>query len=285
MRENKGNKRREETPKGKKPFKKEAPKKKVSPKVSKESKGNTGAAKRSTDGKIRLNRFLAQAGICSRREADEIILTGAVEVNGKVVDELGFKVDPINDNVKYGGQRVVVEKPRYVVLNKPKDFITTSKDPQNRKTVMHLVSNACVERIYPIGRLDRNTLGVLVFTNDGELANKLMHPRHKVSKTYLVETNKNVDFKILEEIVEGFVLDDGFVNADEMSYVNKEDKRTIMIRIHSGRNRIVRRIFEHYGFEVRKLDRIDFAGITKKGLKRGEWRHLTEKEVGFLKMV
>lgn len=276
------NKRREEKrDDGKKPLKKSYQKNKLKPITT----SGKGAAKRSTDGKVRLNRFLSQAGICSRREADELISTGAIEVNNTIVTELGTKVDPFNDIVKYGGQRVTVEKPRYVVLNKPKDFITTSKDPQNRKTVMHLVSNACLERIYPIGRLDRNTLGVLLFTNDGELADKLTHPRNNIFKTYLVETNKDVSKSILDEISKGIELEDGLVKSDEISYLNHTDKRNVIIKIHSGRNRIVRRIFEHYDFTVKKLDRIDFAGITKKGLRRGQWRHLTEKEIGFLKMM
>lgn len=245
---------------------------------------NKGAAKRSVDGKVRLNRFLSQAGICSRREADTLIESGVVEINGKVITELGTKVDPLNDIVKYGGERVTSEKPRYVVLNKPKDFITTSKDPQNRKTVLHLVENACIERIYPVGRLDRNTLGVLLFTNDGNLAEKLTHPRNNITKSYLVETNKPIKREIINQILEGIELEDGFIKADELEFAD-EDKKTVVIKIHSGKNRIVRRIFEHFDFEVRKLDRLDFAGITKKGLRRGEWRHLTEKEVGFLKML
>lgn len=272
MKDNRKGKRKNDFSKGKK--KPSAPK----------NKPNTGAAKRSKDGKVRLNRFMAQAGICSRREADTLIKTGVVEVNGEIVTEMGVKVDPIKDVIKYGGDRIVTEKPRYVVLNKPKDFITTSKDPQNRKTVMHLVENACVERIYPVGRLDRNTLGVLIFTNDGNLADKLTHPRNNVKKTYLVETNVSVSNEVLDTILNGFELDDGFIKADEVSFAD-EDKRKVVVKIHSGRNRIVRRIFEHFDFEVRKLDRINFASITKKGLKRGQWRHLTEKEVAYLKML
>lgn len=244
---------------------------------------NSGAAKRSLDGKIRLNRYLAQAGICSRREADTLISTGVVTINDKVVTELGTKVDPQQDVVKYDGNLVQLEGLRYVLLNKPKDFITTSKDPQDRKTVMHLIDNACVERVYPVGRLDRQTLGVLLFTNDGDLADKLTHPRNGVLKIYIVETNKRVEASDLKAYREGVELEDGVIKVDDIQYVNPNDKKVVSVTIHSGKNRIVRRMFEHFNYEVRKLDRVDFAGLTKKGLKRGQWRHLDPKEVGFLK--
>ena len=253
-----------------------------SPKKRTNQKSN---AKRSSDGKVRLNRFLAQAGICSRREADTLIATGLVMINDKVVTELGTKVDPTTDRVKYDGREIKFDTLRYFVLNKPKDFITTSKDPQNRKTVMHLIENACIERIYPVGRLDRNTLGVLLFTNDGDLAEKLTHPRNNISKTYLVELNKKFEADHSKEISTGIELEDGQIHADDIYFPNKNDRKTVVITIHSGKNRIVRRIFEHFDYQIKKLDRIDFAGITKKNLKRGQWRPLDEKEVGFLKLL
>ncbi len=263
---------------GKKPF--DTKKKNTSRKNAKPV-----AAKRSIDGKIRLNRFLAQAGICSRREADVLIETGIIEVNGKVTTELGTKVDPYKDEVKHNGSRIKVEGLRYVVLNKPKDFITTAKDPKDRKTVMHLVSNACVERIYPVGRLDRNTLGVLLFTNDGNLAEKLTHPRNGISKTYVIEVDKSISYDHIQQLRDGVELEDGTIQVDKISYVDKSNKQAAILTIHSGRNRIVRRMFEHFDYKVNKLDRMDFAGISKKGLKRGQWRHLEEKEIAFLKMM
>lgn len=257
-------------------------KKNFSPKKRAPKKSN---AKRSSDGKVRLNRFLAQAGICSRREADNLISMGLVMINDKVVTELGTKVDPKTDKVKYDGREIKFDTLKYFVLNKPKDFITTSKDPQNRKTVMHLIENACIERIYPVGRLDRNTLGVLLFTNDGNLAEKLTHPRNNISKTYLVELNKKLEVDHSREISNGIELEDGQIQADDLYFPDKGDRRTVVITIHSGKNRIVRRIFEHFDYQIKKLDRIDFAGITKKNLKRGQWRELDEKEVGFLKLL
>lgn len=250
---------------------------------SKKKVFNAGAAKRSVDGKVRLNRFMAQAGICSRREADILIKTGVVTINDKVITELGTKVDAQKDVVKYDGNIVKLEGLRYVLLNKPKDFITTSKDPQERKTVMHLVDNACVERIYPVGRLDRQTLGVLLFTNDGDLADKLTHPRNGVLKTYVVETNKRVESDHMRAYQEGVELEDGVLAVDDISYVDPTDKKIVSVTIHSGKNRVVRRLFEHFNYDVRKLDRVDFGGLTKKGLKRGQWRHLDAKEIGFLK--
>ena len=236
------------------------------------------------DDNIRLNKYVADAGVCSRREADKLIEAGTVTVNGKVVTELGTKVSK-KDKVVYGGQLLRREKLQYVLLNKPKDFITTTDDPQKRKTVMHLIRNACKERIYPVGRLDRNTTGVLLFTNDGEMAKRLTHPKHNTRKLYHVELNKSVTKSDIEKIALGIELDDGIIKVDDVSYVkDSESKKEIGIQIHSGRNRIVRRIFESLGYEVIKLDRVVFAGLTKKDISRGRWRHLTEKEIGFLRM-
>lgn len=232
---------------------------------------------------IRLNKYIANAGVCSRREADVLIQTGAVTVNGVVVTELGTKVLP-TDEVRFGDRILQREKPVYLLLNKPKDYITTMEDDRDRKHVMQLVRGACKERIYPVGRLDRNTTGLLLFTNDGELTKKLTHPKHGVQKTYYVELNRNLSFADFEQIIEGIELEDGVVKVDEISYVN-DNKREIGITIHSGRNRIVRRIFEHLGYEVIKLDRVVFAGLTKKDLPRGKWRWLTEAEINILKMT
>ncbi len=232
---------------------------------------------------LRLNKFLANAGVCSRREADDFIQAGVVSVNGKVVTELGAKVLR-SDEVRFHGEPVNMEKKVYVLLNKPKDFVTTSDDPQNRKTVMQLVKDACPERIYPVGRLDRNTTGVLLFTNDGELASKLTHPQFLKKKIYHVYTDKNVTAADLRQIAEGIHLEDGEIHADAIEYASETDKKQVGIEIHSGRNRIVRRIFEHLGYKVIKLDRVYFAGLTKKNLRRGDWRFLTEKEVAMLRM-
>ncbi|MDC1370315.1 rRNA pseudouridine synthase [Flavobacteriales bacterium] len=252
----------------------------------KPKRSGKSAPKRSMDGKIRLNRFLAQAGICSRREADVLIETGVVEVNKKIVTELGIRIDPQVDVVHYGGEKIKVEGYQYVLLNKPKDFITTSKDPQNRKTVMELISNACIERIYPVGRLDRNTLGLLLFTNDGMLAEKLTHPRNEINKTYQIEVDQTIQGGHMKLMQEGVELDDGFAKVDSIDYAdNGTNKSGAVITLHSGRNRIVRRIFEHFDYKVKKLDRIQFASLTKKGLQRGTWRHLTAEEVAFLKSM
>jgi 23S rRNA pseudouridine2605 synthase len=232
---------------------------------------------------IRLNKFLANAGICSRREADEFILSGAVTVNGQVVTELGTKVLR-TDEVVFHGAPVSLEKKVYVLLNKPKDYVTTSDDPQQRKTVMDLVKNVCPERIYPVGRLDRNTTGVLLLTNDGDLASKLTHPKFLKKKVYHVFLDKNVDPQDMERIKEGIDLEDGEVHADANEYCNENDKSQVGVEIHSGKNRIVRRIFESLGYRVVKLDRVQFAGLTKKNLRRGDWRFLTEKEVEMLRM-
>ncbi len=232
---------------------------------------------------VRLNRFLANAGVCSRREADKFIASGVVTVNGEVVTELGSKVMR-TDTVLFHDQAVKMEKKVYVLLNKPKGYVTTSEDPQNRKTVMELVKDACPERIYPVGRLDRNTTGVLLFTNDGDLATKLTHPKFLKKKIYHVYTDKNVTLADLHQIADGVTLEDGEIKADAVDYASLTDKKQVGIEIHSGKNRIVRRIFEHLGYQVTKLDRVYFAGLTKKNVRRGDWRYLTEKEVEMLRM-
>ncbi len=236
---------------------------------------------KSPDEPVRLNKFLANAGISSRREADKHIEEGKVTINGKVVTELGLKVGP-KDVVKFEGRVMMPEKLVYVLLNKPRDFITTVTDPKNRKTVMKLVSNACQERIYPVGRLDRNTSGLLLFTNDGELAKKLSHPSHMVKKIYYVELNKPLKADHLEKIKEGLELQDGPVKPDDIQIVTP-DSIGIGIEIHVGRNRIVRRIFEYLGYDVVKLDRVMYGGLTKKDLTRGTWRMLTKSEINMLK--
>ena len=235
------------------------------------------------DEPVRLNRYLANAGVCSRREADTFIQAGVVKVNGVVVTELGTKVKR-SDEVMFHDQAINMEKKVYVLLNKPKDYVTTSDDPQNRKTVMELVKNACRERIYPVGRLDRNTTGVLLFTNDGDLATKLTHPQYLKKKMYHVFCDKNVTAADLRQIADGIMLEDGEIHADAIDYAHETDKKQVGIEIHSGRNRIVRRIFEHLGYKVVKLDRVYFAGLTKKNVKRGDWRFLTQDEVNMLKM-
>lgn len=232
---------------------------------------------------IRLNKFLANAGICSRREADEFITAGVVTVNGEVVTELGTKVKR-SDVIKFHDQPVSIERKIYVLLNKPKDCVTTSDDPQERRTVMDLVKGACTERIYPVGRLDRNTTGVLLLTNDGDLASKLTHPKFLKKKIYHVHLDKNLTNADMDQIAQGIQLEDGEVHADAISYASDTDKSQVGIEIHSGKNRIVRRIFESLGYKVTKLDRVFFAGLTKKNLRRGEWRYLTEQEVNFLRM-
>ena len=234
-------------------------------------------------GLIRLNRYIANAGICSRRKADELIEAGVVSVNGEVINELGHKIDPIKDEIRYNGELLKREKMVYVLLNKPKDYITTTEDPQERRTVMHLVEKASRERIYPIGRLDRNTTGLLLMTNDGDLADKLSHPRSNITKLYQVELNKSLAQGDMNKIQYGLELEDGLIKPDSISYVTGGSKREIGIQIHSGKNRIVRRIFEHLGYEVVKLDRVIYAGLTKKDLTRGRWRYLDEKEIIQLK--
>ena len=232
---------------------------------------------------IRLNKFLSNAGVCSRREADEFIQEGVVQVNGQVVTELGTKITR-QDTVLFKDQPVQIESKVYIVLNKPKNCVTTSDDPQERLTVMDLVKNACQERIYPVGRLDRNTTGVLLLTNDGDLASKLTHPSFKKKKIYHVWLDKNVSIEDMEKIANGLELEDGEIHADAISYASEDDKSQVGIEIHSGRNRIVRRIFESLGYHVVKLDRVYFAGLTKKNLGRGKWRYLNEREVNALRM-
>ncbi len=233
---------------------------------------------------IRLNKYIANAGICSRREADTLIAAGNVTVNGKVVTEMGYKVKK-TDDVRFDGRKLNPEKKEYVLLNKPKNFITTTRDERGRRTVMELVSSASNNRLYPVGRLDRNTTGLLLFTNDGDLAKKLTHPRHGVRKIYHVFLEKNVTIADLRRIREGLELEDGKIEVDEVDYVSGASKKEVGIEIHSGKNRIVRRIFEHLGYEVSKLDRVVFAGLTKKDLPRGHWRYLTQQEVINLGMI
>ncbi|WP_353138059.1 pseudouridine synthase [Pseudopedobacter sp.] len=244
---------------------------------------NSNAPAPTESDSIRLNRYIANSGICSRRKADDLITAGLITVNDVVVSELGAKVNPATDKVKYNGEILKREKMVYVLLNKPKDFITTTEDPQERKTVMELVKNATTERIYPVGRLDRNTTGLLLLTNDGDLAEKLSHPRNNVTKIYNVELNKNLTQGDFNKIAFGVELEDGFIKPDAVSYVAGGSKREIGIQIHSGKNRIVRRIFESLGYEVDKLDRVIYANLTKKDLPRGKWRFLNEHEIIQLK--
>lgn len=233
---------------------------------------------------IRLNKYVANAGICSRREADTFIAAGNVSVNGEVVTEMGYKVKK-TDDVRFDGRKLNPEKKEYVLLNKPKNFITTTRDEKGRRTVMELISSASNNRLYPVGRLDRATTGLLLFTNDGEMAKRLTHPKHGVRKMYHVHLDKNLKTSDMHKIAEGLTLEDGEVMVDEISYVQGAPKKEIGVVIHSGRNRIVRRIFEHLGYEVAKLDRVVFAGLTKKDLPRGHWRYLTEQEVINLGMI
>lgn len=232
---------------------------------------------------IRLNKYVANAGVCSRREADVIIAKGLVKVNGEVVTEMGMKVS-LDDEVIYKGKRLNPEKKVYLLLNKPKGFVTTLDDPHAEKTVMDLVGKACTERIYPVGRLDKETTGVLLFTNDGELAKKLTHPGYEKKKIYHVFLDKEISEKDVQQIGKGIELEDGLIAADAISYTDSADRKQVGIEIHSGRNRIVRRIFEHLGYRVVKLDRVLFAGLTKKDLPRGRWRFLSDREISFLKM-
>jgi 23S rRNA pseudouridine2605 synthase len=237
------------------------------------------------NGLIRLNKYIANAGVCSRREADKLISAGAVMVNGIVVTELGTKVSP-HDKVQYGDQSLKLEKLKYVLLNKPKGFITTTDDPQERKTVMNLISKACRERIYPVGRLDRNTTGLLLFTNDGELTKKLLHPKHGIKKIYHVVLDQALTKKDMNQILEGIQLDDGMIKVDAIEYIGDgKDRKQLGIELHSGKNRVVRRIFEKLNYKVVRLDRVSFAGLTKKSLPRGEWRLLEDNEISYLKML
>jgi len=226
---------------------------------------------------IRLNKYIANAGVCSRREADTFITTGLVSINGKIITELGTRVMP-GDEVKFSGERINPEKKVYILLNKPKGFVTTLDDPEGRRTVMELVADACDERIYPVGRLDRNTTGLLLLTNDGELTKKLTHPSHNKKKIYHVELDAEISPEQIEMIKDGIELEDGPIAADNISYVN-DNKKEIGIELHSGRNRIVRRIMEHFGYNVKRLDRVWFAGLTKVNLPRGRWRVLSKQEI------
>ena len=233
---------------------------------------------------IRLNRYVANAGVCSRREADQLIAEGLVTVNGNVVTEMGYKVRP-EDEVRYNGKRLQTEKKVYVLLNKPRGFVTTVDDPHAEKTVMHLVREACPERIYPVGRLDKDTSGVLLFTNDGEMARKLTHPSFEQKKIYHVHVNGELTENDLDKLRRGIELEDGFIKADKVSFVDSADHKQVGIEIHSGKNRIVRRMFAHLGFTVIRLDRVFFAGLTKKNLPRGRWRFLTGQEISVLQML
>lgn len=257
--------------------------KKFSPKRRFTQTRNPASATASDDGLIRLNRYISNAGICSRRKADELIAAGVISVNGEAVTELGTKVDPAKDEIRYNDERLKREKMVYVLLNKPKDYITTTDDPLERKTVMQLVVKATKERIYPVGRLDRNTTGLLLLTNDGNLAEKLSHPRNNISKIYNVELDKSLSQGDFNKIQFGIELEDGLIKPDDISYVAGGSKREVGIQIHSGKNRIVRRIFESLGYDVVKLDRVVYANLTKKDLPRGRWRYLEERELVQLK--
>ncbi|MFY0598290.1 MAG: rRNA pseudouridine synthase [Cyclobacteriaceae bacterium] len=254
--------------KGKKPF---------------DKKENKGESKKFTPRpqELRLNKYIANAGVCSRREADQLIADGKIKVNGSVVSELGYKVKR-TDNVEYQGKSLNPETLQYVLLNKPTDFITTTSDPQGRKTVMSLIKTACDERIFPVGRLDRNTTGLLLFTNDGDLAKKLTHPSHQIKKIYQVTLDKPITNDDFDSILKGVPLEDGVANVTEIAVIS-DDKMMLGVEIHMGKNRIVRRIFEHFGYQVERLDRVMFGSLTKKNLTRGKWRHLSEKEVIRLK--
>jgi len=261
-----------------KPYQKAAPKTGI-PKLLSSKLGT------SQPGTIRLNKFIANSGVCSRREADVLIASGVVTVNGKIVTELGTKIK-IGDTVLYNGERLKAEKKVYILLNKPKDFITTVEDPQGRKTVMDLIKNAGDQRVFPVGRLDRYTTGLLLLTNDGDLAKKLTHPKHGVRKIYQVQLDKPLTKTDFTAIAHGIELDGEKIVPDEVAYSeNESDKSHVGIELHSGQNRVVRRIFESLDYKVLKLDRVMFAGLTKKDLPRGHWRYLSEKEVSFLKMA
>lgn len=244
---------------------------------------NNDSSKKSGSQEIRLNKYIASSGICSRRQADEFIAAGLVSVNDVVVTEMGVKVKP-GDVVKYNGERIRAEKKVYVLLNKPKDYVTTLDDPEGRKTVMDLVKDAGKERIYPVGRLDRNTTGILLLTNDGEIASKLTHPKFNQKKIYHVFLSGAMTQADFRKLASGVELEDGFIKPDGLSFVNPDSKAELGIEIHSGKNRIVRRMFESLGYNVYKLDRVFFAGLTKKNLPRGKWRYLNEKEINVLKM-
>jgi 23S rRNA pseudouridine2605 synthase len=239
--------------------------------------------KTNLSGEIRLNRYISNAGICSRREADNYITAGVVTINGQVCTELGTRVKP-GEEVRFDGRLLNPERKVYLLLNKPKDVVTTTDDPHAEATVMDLIRDACPERVYPVGRLDKNTTGLLFFTNDGELSKKLTHPSSNIEKVYQVTLDKPLTKNHLNEISQGIELEDGLIAADAVSYVDPEKKEEIGIEIHSGKNRIVRRIFEHLGYKIKKLDRVSFAGLTKKKIPRGKWRFLTQDEINFLRM-
>jgi 23S rRNA pseudouridine2605 synthase len=258
---------------------KEFPKKKIIVLKKKEQP----APEPAEDGLIRLNKYIANSGVCSRREADKIIADGLITVNGEVVTELGYKVS-LTDDVRHEGRSLNPEKKVYLLLNKPRGFVTTLDDPHAERTVMQLIENACKERIYPVGRLDMQTTGVLLFTNDGELAKKLTHPSYEKEKIYHVQLDNDISPDDLKKIKAGFELEDGFIAADDIQRIDPTDGRQVGIEIHSGKNRIVRRIFNHLGYNVVKLDRVMFAGLTKKDLPRGRYRFLTQQEINFLKM-
>jgi 23S rRNA pseudouridine2605 synthase len=266
------------------PYNKNRPERAGKPKWSgtpfkKEKKNNSAPL---GDGMVRLNKFISNSGVCSRREADEYITAGLVSVNGETITKLGTRVNP-SDDIRFNGERLRGEEKVYIVMNKPKDFVTTVSDPNAARTVMQLIEGKCSQRVYPVGRLDRMTTGVLMFTNDGDLAEKLTHPSGKRRKIYQVHLDKNLSGTDFDKILSGITLDDGPIQADALSYIDNS-KDVVGIEIHSGRNRIVRRIFESMGYKIRKLDRVYFAGLTKKNLKRGQWRFLDEKEISMLKM-
>ena len=244
---------------------------------------NKTSSKRKPNTLIRLNKYISNSGICSRREADQHIKDGKVQVNDAIVREMGYKVRP-TDVVKFKGNVIAGEEKTYILINKPKDYLSTTNDPHNRKTVLSLINNATQNRVYPVGRLDRNTTGLLLLTNDGDLTSLLTHPKYNIKKIYDVELNKNLDKEDMQKISGGIKLEDGLITVDAINYVTPNKKNRVGVELHSGRNRIVRRIFEHLGYKVQKLDRVYFAGLTKKNLKRGHWRYLTRKEINFLKM-
>ncbi len=253
------------------------------PRITKSQQNNNSSSGFKGDGSTRLNKYIAHAGICSRREADDLIKAGLVMVNDTVVTEMGVKVNP-GDVVKYNGEKLRSEKKIYILLNKPKDYVTTSDDPEGRKTVLDLVKNACKERVYPVGRLDRNTTGLLLLTNDGAIATRLTHPKYNVKKIYHIFLEGDFKAEDLARMEEGLTLEDGFIKPDSLSFIKPETRNEVGMEIHSGRNRIVRRMFEHLGYKVIRLDRVLFAGLTKKNLPRGKFRFLTEMEVNMLKM-
>ena len=253
------------------------------PQVSNEAFSDNDMVHAPIKDEVRLNKFIANSGVCSRREADNFILAGVVTVNGEVVTELGTKVNVNVDDIRFNGERLKGENKVYIIMNKPKGYVTTASDPHADKTVMDLLKG-CSTRVFPVGRLDKNTTGVLMFTNDGEIAEKLTHPSYDKKKIYQVSLDSKLKGEDFDKILKGIELSDGLIAADELEYIEEDDHRKLGIEIHSGKNRIVRRIFESLGYEVKALDRVYFAGLTKKGLKRGEWRFLTEGETNLLKM-